>query len=198
MMDQKFVQSSHSVGKCCIATPFKAPSCKVTVPLLVQRALNKPTLLEACIMPPGGCCVGLTNTSLRKKLMGFPAQICSALSEYWDRRVSMWCRDDAPTASSWALREKKELLSAGYQNVLLHSLQEGQSEQESSTKVTEAGHSKGIDLLHISSWFGFVALPAVCERFGFHPARANTPSVCRSDTTDQPRCQGSVAFGYSI
>lgn len=58
-------------------------------PLLVQRALNKPTLLEACIILPGGCCVGLTNTSLRKGLTGFPAWICSTPSEYWDHRVSV-------------------------------------------------------------------------------------------------------------
>lgn len=167
-------------------------------PLLVQRALNKPTLLEACIILPGGCCVGLTNTSLRKGLTGFPAWICSTLSEYWDHRASVWCRDDAPTASSWAFRGKKELLSAGHKNVPLHSLQKGQSERENSTKVTEGDHSKSIDLLHVSSWFGFVALRAVCERFGFHSARANTPSVCRADATVQPRCQGSVAFGYSI
>lgn len=65
-------------------------------------------------------------------------------------------------------------------------------------KSQRGGHSKDIDVLHKSSWFGFVALPTVCERFGFHSARANTPSVCRADTTVQPRCQGSVAFGYSI
>lgn len=44
-----------------------------------------------------------------------------------------------------------------------------------STKVTGRCPEKGIPLLQISSWLGFVELPAQCERFGLHFGRANPP-----------------------
>lgn len=177
-----------------------------------QRALNKPTQLQACVTLLGD---GMCGSDQHRPEEGADGVPCSDRQHPWQVLApqGFYVMQGMLTLPPPERPTEKELLSADCKKCTSAQPSGGTPWAERSTKVTGWCHEKGIPLLQISSWLGFVELPAQCERFGLRFGRLTLPSptqgswVCSADAVIRFRCQGSLsryctAFGcrrfYSI
>lgn len=151
-------------------------SCSTPVTIIAGEISLQCDIAEICAQPPPSGCSAVGWQSL------FVAQRAWNSLHSWKLVSHSW---DVGYVGLTNTSLKKDLVFPAPQKrriccqqpvktYHLCSLQE-RHWAERSTEVTGWCHDNGIPLLQISTWLGFVELPAQCERFGSCSSRAKPP-----------------------